>query len=123
MQAALLLSAARQGHIDGALGQILLELSLLEADSMHFQRGLDRGLGIVDALARRGALGSRELSQTLELLGEQPFLAQEAHAHLVQSGKARRRIHVCERLLDERIEGVSHGFRPRDWPWLSPRWP
>src|SRR5277367_6478180 len=73
MQAARLLSAARQGDIDGALGQILLELSLLEADAMHFQRGLDRRLRIVDALARRGALGSRELPQAFELLGEQPF--------------------------------------------------
>ncbi len=90
MNAAGFLAAPRQGHIDGAPGEVLLEPSLLEADSMHFQGCLDRRLRIVDALARRGTLGRREPSQALELLGEQPLLTQEAHAHVVQGGKTRR---------------------------------
>ena len=102
MQAAGFLPAARQGHIEGALGEFLLELRLLQADAVHLQRRLNRRLGVVDSLARRGTFGGRERAQALELLGQQPLLAQHPHAHLVQSGKARRRIHVCEPLLDER---------------------
>ena len=85
-----------------ALGQFRCHRRLLEADAMHLERGLDRGLGLVDALPRRGPLGRRQRAQALELLGEQPLLAQQPHAHLVQRGKARGRVEVCERLLDER---------------------
>jgi len=74
-------------------------------------------------LAGGGTLVRRQPSQALELLGEKSLLAEEPHAHFVQSGKTRRRIHVCERLLDDRVERIRHGFRPRGWPWLSLRWP
>ncbi len=57
MHAARLLTAARQRHIDGALGKLPRHRRLLEADPMHLERGLDRRLRIVDALARGRTLG------------------------------------------------------------------
>ena len=59
MHAPRLLAAARQGHIDGALGEVLFQRRLLEADPMHLERSLDRRLRIVDSLTGGGTLGGR----------------------------------------------------------------
>ena len=58
--------------------------------------------------AGRSAAG--QLAQALQLLGEQPLLAQEPHPHLVQSAaRSRDALHVREGLLDERRENVCSG--------------
>src|SRR5271170_6225311 len=101
MHAARVLAASRQGYIDSAPGEVLLELCLLEANPMHLERRLDRGLRIVYELARGWTFGGRERPQTLELLRQQPLFAQQTHPHLVQRGQRGGRFHVRERLLDE----------------------
>ncbi len=102
MQAAGFLTAARQGHIEGALRQLQGQCRLLQADATHLQRRLNRGLRIVDPLARGRPLIRGKRPQALELLREQPLLAQQPHPHFVQGRKIRGRIHIRERLLDER---------------------
>ena len=57
---------------------------LLETDAMHLERGVNRRLGLVDSLTRGRTFGGGERPQALELLGEQPLLSQQAHAHLVE---------------------------------------
>ena len=137
MQAARLLAAARQGDIDGALGELALERLLFQRTRRTSSAALDRGLGVVDSLARGGTLGGGQLAQALELLGEQALLAEQPHAHLVERGEiapTRSR----EGMLDERFVAIDDalddpGFasrphaidclKPRGWPWLFPRSP
>ncbi len=59
MQTARLLAASGQRHIDGALGKLLLPCRLLETNALHLERGLNRGLGLVDSLTGGGAFGGR----------------------------------------------------------------
>jgi len=69
---------------------------------MHFERGVDRRLGIVDALARSGTFGSRQAPQAFELLGEKSFLTEQPHAHLVERIQIGRCVDVGERLVHKR---------------------
>ena len=133
MQAACLLTAAGQGDIDLALGQLPFHRRLFEPDAMHLERGVDRRLGVVDALARSGTFRCGQRTQTFELLGEQTLLAEQPHAHLVErdSGRSHSRAPVDSRqsACAMVIRARGSGFRadrprlsmPRGWLWLFPR--
>jgi hypothetical protein len=123
MQAACLLTAARQGDIDLTLGQLSFHRRLFETDTMHLERGLDRRFSFVDALSRSGTLGGRQGAEALELLGEKSFLTEQPHAHLVERIQIRRCVDIGERSVHKRRQGFrcAHGFKPRGWLWLFPR--
>src|ERR1700761_151831 len=97
MQAARLLAAARQGHIDFPLGEFRGHRRLLEADAVHLERRLDRGLGLVDPLPRR-----RPLRPSLK--GSRPRLSPRAPAR-------------------PSLRESQPRLKPRGWPWLSLRSP
>ena len=54
-----LLAAPGQRHIDGAAGELGVERLTLELLAARLERRLNRGLGVVDPLPRRGPLGRR----------------------------------------------------------------
>ena len=56
-------------------------------------------LRLVDPLAGRGPLGRRQRAERLQLLGERAFLAEPAHAHLIERGEVAARGNLVERLL------------------------
>ena len=124
MHAARLLAAPGQGHIDGALGELLLRAPPARGGCAAFRAPPESTA--FASLMRWPAAGRSAADSPPKLLScsvSSPFLPRDSHAHLVQRGEARRLDDVCERLLDERCERIRHGFRPRGWPWLSPRWP
>ena len=70
----------------------MCEGRLLERAVARLDCRLDRGLGFVDLRARRRPLRGRQTAETLELLGEQPFLAEQMDARLVELRKVRSRL-------------------------------
>ena len=102
MQAAGLLAAARQGHIDGALGEFRSS-----AACSRRMRCISSAAWIAAfaSLMRWPAAGRSAAESVPKLLScsvSSPFLPKKPHAHLVEGRKARRRVDVRERLLDER---------------------
>ena len=94
--------------------------------AMHLERGLDRRLGIVDALARGGTLGGGQRAQALELLGEQPLLAEQrtrTSSSAPQVSPTRRRRRALARRALTGIRACAHELTPRGWLWLFPRSP
>jgi hypothetical protein len=91
------LAAPRQGHIDAAACELSIERFPIETLAACLDRRLNDGLGFVDLLAGRGPLVRGQLAETLELLGQQALLAEQAHAYLVQIGKSARCVGIGQR--------------------------
>ena len=87
VQAARLLAAPGQRHVDAPGGELALDVGArceLRAPRLDAPPA-PRCLRLVDARARRGPLGSATaLPERLQLLGERALLAQPAHAHVFE---------------------------------------
>ena len=85
MQAAGLLAAAIERHVDAPLGQLARDLLGFEHRAARVDGGLHGILGFVDARAGCWRSLRGHGAQRLQLLGEQSLLAQPVHAHFIQA--------------------------------------
>ena len=117
VQAARLLAAARQSHIDGARGKLGAQRLPLQAFAARLQGLVNRGLRFVDLLSGGRPLGGRQLAQAFELLREQALLAEKPYSHFFQSARYRE-THPHRRALARR---VRKDFP--EWPLTMPQGP
>src|SRR4030095_10614083 len=86
MQAAASATASGQRHVERVGGELLRKLRIGERRAAGFERGLERLLRVVDCRARGGALGSRQLAQTLQQFRQRAGLAEVLRLGILQGG-------------------------------------
>ena len=106
MQAAPLLAASGQGDIDAPGRELAARPRRCSSSARRASiAALHALLGLVDALAGGRTLGRRQRTERLQLLGERAFLAEPAHADLIERREVAAAGDLVERLLDERSSG------------------
>jgi len=94
MQAADAAAAAGQRYVERFCRKLRGELRVRERRAARGQRLFERRFGRIDARAGGGALGRRELAESLQLLGERPGLAEIFRLRVLERG----RIGACREL-------------------------
>ena len=91
-----LLRAAGKRHVHGLSAHAGRKLCLLKRCLACLERLLDGDAHLVDGLADRRALFLGNLPHAAQIPGQRPFLAEHAHAHLLERRRVARRGDRCE---------------------------
>ena len=133
VQATAGLAASGQGNVHPLGLQPGLQGLALQRTAALVDPGLELLLGLVDGLPGLGTLFLGQLTQGLELLGQQTALAEKAHAHRIQGRQIGGRVDTGRRLglqllqldrgvrthgnfLAAMVEGPKKRGRPRPSP-------
>jgi hypothetical protein len=106
VQRAVLRIASWQGAAGALAGQTLVQDCLFEHGLARGDRRADSLLGAVDLLAMCFAFFRRQLAERLELLGDQPRLAEQRYPQRIERIECRRDGNLRTRVLDLIVQTI-----------------